>query len=964
MTKQNRPSPERSFVGLKLPWLIAAAALFIYLLTLNHWISLNNMALVARSSGWMWGPDLYNPVFYVVTLPLRWLPTAAIPLAFNLFSAVCGALSLALLARSVVLLPHDRTHDQRLREKSGHGLFSGRLAWMPPIFAALVCGLQLTVWENATTGASDIFDLLLIAYIIRCVLEYRISEQDSWLLRAALVCGAAMANNWIMVVLFPAFLVSVIWIKRLEFFNARFLLRLFVCGVVGTLFYLLLPTIHVLSAEPLFSFWAALKTNLAADKQAFLFFAGGARLNVLVLLAVTSILPLLVIGIRWSSNFGDPSKTGYAITTVIFHVAHLALLLVLVWVAFDPVFSPRRKGFALSVLPYLGALSIGYLIGYFLLVFNTLPDRFGRTTQLQKTLNQFSLVAVILLLIVMPIGLLSRNLPQIRLTNGPAIKDYAAQLVENLPAHGVILSDDSRKLYLVQAMLAGEGKAADHVFLDTQMLTVPGYHHFQKALHPAEWPAGMEPQRKDVVGPNLLINLLLRLSETNAISYLHPSFGYYFEVFDQRPTGLSVELKRYPTNSLSGPPLSESEINANEKFWTARQAAIDRIEPFIAPPALTTNVTFQQVLNEKLSIPFQPNATALMLGSFYSQALNAWGVQLQRAGKLDAAQNRLRSAVALYPDNLAAKINLAFNRDLKAGRTEEIRPPRSLEEELGKFRSWEQALREMGPFDDPTHCFSVGLMFAQGNLFRQAAQQLERAHVTAPDNVIASFWLSRLYVMNQQPDKAFALLNDLKSRSEDLAAVGIRKIDLLQAEAGALYMSRKSAEADELLRKTVRQNSGDPQTLATVIQISSVFKSYTNALLAVDQLLKLKPNDISALLSKGVLTIQAGKPREAVEPLTRVLSLQSTNYGAKLYRAVAYLGSEQLDEAQNDYTSLQKTFPNSNEVNSGLAEIAWRKKDTNSAVHYYELCLKNLPVNSPQAKFFADRINSLTSPAP
>jgi predicted Zn-dependent protease len=162
----------------------------------------------------------------------------------------------------------------------------------------------------------------------------------------------------------------------------------------------------------------------------------------------------------------------------------------------------------------------------------------------------------------------------------------------------------------------------------------------------------------------------------------------------------------------------------------------------------------------------------------------------------------------------------------------------------------------------------------------------------------------------------------------------------------------------------VRQNPNDPRILSVVIQIAAVFKSYTNALFAVDHMLKLNPTDVPTLLSKGVLHIQSGKPEEAVPALTQVLSLQSTNYGARLYRAVAYLSSKQYDEAQKDYELLQKTFPNSNEVNSGLGDIAWQRKDTNNAIKYYELCLKNVPVGSQQARIFADRINSLKSPTP
>ncbi|HLP76519.1 MAG TPA: hypothetical protein VK327_06310, partial [Candidatus Paceibacterota bacterium] len=431
MTKQHKPSPDQSFVGSKLPWVLAGAAFLLYLLTLNHWISLSNLGFVARGAGWAWGVDVYNPVFFLLTLPIRALPVSIMPLAYNLFSAVCGALAAALLARSAVILPHNRTQDQRLRERNPLGLLSNDFAWLPPLFAGLVFILQLTVWENSTTGSNDVVDVLLVAYIINNLLEYRLDEKDSRLFRAALVCGAAMANSWLVFVLFPAFLASVIWIKKLEFFNARFLLRMLLFGVLGTLFYLLLPTVQAMSSEHLITFGAALKMNLAMDKQTFVFFFRRAPLSLDVMLIVTSLLPLLIIGIRWASNFGDPSKMGTAITKLVFHVTHLGLLLVLLWMAFDPVFSPRRKGFALTPFSFIASLGIGYLVGYFLIVFRPLPERMGRSTSLQIALNRVSIGLSFALLVIVPLGLLLRNLPQVRLTNGPALKDYATQLVEN-----------------------------------------------------------------------------------------------------------------------------------------------------------------------------------------------------------------------------------------------------------------------------------------------------------------------------------------------------------------------------------------------------------------------------------------------------------------------------------------------------------------------------------------------------
>src|SRR5258708_1276082 len=188
-----------------LPWIIAGAALIVYLATLNHWISLNSISHVAKVSGWTWQPELYGPLYLLVTFPFRWLPVSLIPLGLNLLASLCAVLTLALLARSVSLLPHDRTHQQRLRESSDFSLLTIRTRWLPPVMAAIVCGLQLTFWKNATAASSEMLDLLLFAYVIRNVLEYRIDERESWLLRAAFVYGLAIPGNCAVIRFFPLF---------------------------------------------------------------------------------------------------------------------------------------------------------------------------------------------------------------------------------------------------------------------------------------------------------------------------------------------------------------------------------------------------------------------------------------------------------------------------------------------------------------------------------------------------------------------------------------------------------------------------------------------------------------------------------------------------------------------------------------------------------------------------------------
>src|SRR2546426_2210375 len=241
---------ERSvFVQSRLPWLIAAGALLVYLLTLNHWVSLSSLRVVASLSAKDWLPPINRPLHFLLTLPFRWLPPVSRAIGLNAFSAVCGALSLALLARSVALLPHDRTREQRMRERSEQSLLSIPAAWLPPLVAALMCGLQLSFWEHATAATGEMLDLLLFAYVVRCLLEYRLSEEEKWLSRLAVVYGVAVTNNFAMIGFFPAFLGALIWIMGKGFFEFRFLARMVGLGAAGLTLYLLLPLVNALSAN-------------------------------------------------------------------------------------------------------------------------------------------------------------------------------------------------------------------------------------------------------------------------------------------------------------------------------------------------------------------------------------------------------------------------------------------------------------------------------------------------------------------------------------------------------------------------------------------------------------------------------------------------------------------------------------------------------------------------------------------
>ena len=956
---QNKPGPDKRFVGSLLPWLIAAAGLIFYLLTLNRWISATNISHVASRSGWVWGLEFDSPLYYLLTYPFTWLPNAVRPLAFNLFSATCAVLTLALLARSVTLLPHDRTVAQRQRERSRTGV-SLPVAWIPPVLAAAVLGLQLTFWEGATAGSSELLEVLLLAYAVRNVLEYRVSKNESWLLRGSLAWGAGMANGWMIFCLFPGFLIMLFWVRGLSFFNARFMFRMFLCGVAGLLLYLVLPLIHMASANRAWSFWAVLKANLAYDKNAFLFFSWRAPLNVRLSLAMASLLPVLLIGIRWPTNFGDTSRLGGILAKWILHLAHAALMVACIWVAFDPAFSPRGLGYPLAALAYLAALSIGYFAGYFLLVFKALPDRMGRPSTAQKWCYVASRTVVWLMLVLVPTGLLWRNLPEIRMSNGPALKDYASRLVEALPPKAAVLCDDDRKLVLAQGILAMAGREKDYLFMDTQRIMAPGYHAFQTRRYGSAWPAVVDPSRTNRVEDLEIVYVASKLIDKMPLCYLNPSFGYYFEFFDQRPRGLSYELVAHSTNSVAGPPLSEAETTQNEQFWAQATPSLERLSPWITPSQKATS--FGDVLLQKMHIPREPNRTAVILGNFYSQALDFWGVKMQRTGQLPAAHRCFQLATELNPDNVSARGNLKFNEELLAGKKPALDAAMISESNLGRYHDWQQVLQAGGPSDEPMRCFGLGILFIRGNLIRQGGIELERVHQLIPGHLPTRLTLASIYTRFGLPEKALELVQGLSSQKEALANEQIRGVDAFQAETIALYSTGHKAQADELVRTAFKEHASEQDYLAAITQVSSMFRVFTNALSALAQLEKLRPEDPTVLVSEAYIHIQLAQPSNAVPVLTHVLELQETNYTARLYRAIAYTGTGQLQEADQDYRLLLAQFPRAVEVNSGLAELALKRNDTNAALRYYDICLTNTAAGSEQRRILSQRIKELRPP--
>lgn len=936
-------SSQPTFATRTLPWIIAAALMLVYIFTLNQWVTLKSLPVVAQIADWDWRPSSTAPLHFLVTYPFRWLSDSMQLPALNFFSALCAALTLGLLARSVSLLPHDRTREQRQRE-TGENFLNIPYAWLPPLVAALVCGFQLTFWEHAVAMTGEMLDLLLFAYVIRCLLEYRISLNENWLTKFALVYGLGVTNNFAMIGFFPLFLGALIWIKGFSFFNFRFILRMTLFGSIGLLLYLLFPLIAVISGNSDQTFFQTLRANLGFQKS-FLYnlpFKQNTAMRLhLFMIGLTSLLPLLMIGIRWPSfRGGDVSHASGLITAFMFRLFHLFFLVVGLWIFFDPKFSARDLGG--NILPYLTfyyitALTVGYFIGYALLVFGREPEqKWARTSALFKVINVAILVAVCLIAVAAPVALARKNFSFIQAMNSDALSQYAKTTADSLPAaKAVVLSDDSARLFILRAAYAKMGKPSDNILLDTSLLPFPQYHrHLQKVIG-SEWKA-VNPTNQ--VSPSELIQRLEKLSATHSIYYLHPSFGYYFERFYPVPNKTVYQLKLYPTNRIAAFSLPPEVLNETKAFWNS----------------------FIQSDVPRLVTLARKSSDVAALNTIYSRALNTWGTDLQKAKLLEEAGQAFAASFALNSNNVVAQINFQFNSSLRKGETRAVQPDEQLGKKLGQYRNWQTALSWNGPFDEPNFLLQLGEGFGRGGNLRQSAQFFQRALELTPNNLAAKVGLAKTYIELQRPEESLKLIQQLRDDPTTLMLNTNALFEILRVETLSHVAKSDFPAAEKLLQDSIAKNPKDPARLELMTQIYLATGQFTNALDNVNRQLQLSPQNTNGLFVKSVLLMQLGDFTNAIVILNQVIKLQPENKHALLNRAIAHLQSGKLDAAKRDYESLASSMPKTAfQVYYGLAQVAEKKNDKSEALENYRIYLKHAPSTTPEFQAVQKRVKEL-----
>jgi tetratricopeptide (TPR) repeat protein len=978
-TLHNRMTPEelsqqrRQRICIVLPWCLAAAGLVIYLATLNHWIGFGSLAVVSQVSGWDWLPSVSQPLLFLVTLPLKLLPASLVPITLNVLTALLAGATLWLLARSIAILPRDRLASFRSLVSAGNS-WELPLAWLPPMLACAVFGLQLSVWEHATVATGEVFDLFLLAYVVRSLLEFRHSGREKWLDRAVLLAALAATNNFAALGYLPLVLASVWWLKGYDFFESRFLVRVLVLLLAGLSLYFLHPIIVAFTPDSPLDFWKAFRQNLGG--QVKLLIALGSAFwygnrDVAVLLALVSLLPVLFMSIRWRSFSGGSLHVGAALVTLPFHIAHGALLVICLWAFLDPPFGPRVAGqrigyMAYLSLYYLAAVSVGYYAGYFLQLFGDYPpDDWAIGADTRRKVALGVRVLGIFLLIAMPALLVIKNFAPIRHGNSDLALRQAQELASGLPPEGsVFLSDDPLRLALVQAALAREGKLAQHTGVDTRILRVPKYLQFLHRRHPERFPPPGELPNDREVDPMTVIHFLVGTAQTNSLLYLHPSFGYFFEALYLEPHGPLFTMRPYATNSLALPVPAPAVLASNQQYWAKLKTEwFPSLTNRIAASMDPARTPLASVL-KKLRIRTEPDNLAFLIGAWQSRQLTSFAVDLQRAGQLESAGNWFREAMALKPDNLSAAASLQVNSNLLAHQSvtaDRSRPP---EAAFGRYRGWETVLNENGPFDNPDFNYGLGLFFAVANppLYRQAAGQFNRAAELDPSFTPAMLMLASVYGLGNRFEETLSLISQARTNRGFNLLTPNEKLELSLSEASARLARGEIQPAEQIISGILALRTNEPAVMERVFSLYASGGQLTNALAIALRQQAISPTNAIAFINEGYLWMQMGLYSNAVSPLSRALALASNNVPARFNRAFALLRMSRLEESRQDYQFLDNLDPEAPQVQFGLGEVAFQMRETNTAMQHYSRYLSNAPPNAAEIKYVQDRLKELAPP--
>lgn len=913
--------------------LTALAFLALYLISLNPWLNEQSLLPVAQATGWAEEfPQTSEPLRFLFHLPARLFPPDLQPVLLNGLQAVLASAVLFLLGLVVAGLPQDRTPDQRPQSATGSRGSEAHTpdpAWMrvvPAMVAMALLGLQSSFWESATAATGHMIHLLGMALSVWLIRKFQISGQQRLLYIWAGLYGVWLTNTWGLIGFLPCFLLVLAVALKWSFWQPAFLIRMFLSGLAGALFYLLMPLV---AQVPDAGFWTLLKAELGTQKAYLL----GLPRFIPLILSLSSLGPLICLSIRWDLSLRQFSPMQRNAVQLAFRVVHLAFLGLCGWVFFDPPYSARIQGNGLPMLSFyfLSAICVGYLVGYFLKV----PQQDQQTDLRYRASmplvwgTRLVTVCVLLAGVGAPAALLQKNWKTIQSTNSDQFRVLGRELAASIPVSkpaSILFSSDPSLLWLLRATEPD----AKWIGVQPRQLASTHYHLQLKEKHPDIWVTLQPVPHEESLNPLQISKILLAVA-SNQVCYAMPPLqgGLLPELFQPRPSGMLFALELYPTNQVLTSPLTLEETRFNEDYWNGLEAMND---------AVPTNSPLRR------------------MRAFGRNQWAAW--RLLSEGR-ESALPILKSVQADHPDNLSAQFSRAWLEHLKAP----DQPPGELNGPTE--RNWAQVFSEDGPSLDPRLTYSIGSAYLQNGMPRQSAHLLDLAdRVCNETNPEPAILLGKILAKTSHPEDAMSRIARFLTPESQSQISSTNLASLAQIQVGSLQTLGKIDEARTFLGLLEQSFPDNPMWPIMAADLTTRQGNLQEALSALEAVVQRHPDSFTARLNAAGLMIQIQDYPKALDWLNALYKDFPKNPLVRINRGLVHRHLEKPDAALVEFEAALESLPDHLTALYNAGNILRQKGDFRKARKHLEHFLELAPKNTTERSEVQAWLKLMDEPKP
>ena len=205
--------------------------------------------------------------------------------------------------------------------------------------------------------------------------------------------------------------------------------------------------------------------------------------------------------------------------------------------------------------------------------------------------------------------------------------------------------------------------------------------------------------------------------------------------------------------------------------------------------------------------------------------------------------------------------------------------------------------------------------------------------------------------------------SDTEKAQDQPKDAGQKTGDALKDAAGKTKDALKDA-AEKTLKRAQEEHPSRPEPFKALAEIYLTQRHWTDAAIVLSRLIEAQPENAEALIDFAALKIRMGAYQEALAPLERALTLQPDNFYARLNHGIACLQLTNLDAARHDYELLERRAPKPlYAIHYGLGEIAYQKKQKETALEHYEKYLELAPRGTAEMRAIEARVKGLKSGA-